>query len=545
MILATHILEVGGRTIDLVRGHVTGSETPTRLTSTELKLLSYLAARTGETVPREELYERVWGYKKQVQSRALDATLRRLRGKVEVDPTTPRVLITVPGEGYQFVRDFAPCPLSPTDSRVVLPAWRSDVQKLVAEARAFLRSGASDQLTATGIMALRTLARVGPREEGRVLAEDLLSASLEPWQRAWILAETLPLLKGTAFTTRSEEALGLAEAHGDPDLLAVVNLMSARGYNRVERLEVALELASKTGCARLRMRAIGQLATTLDPEKIKETHTLYLQAFELADVAANEWEKAVLDANYARFLCRVGATDEGAARLSAALEVFVAWEDRPNTVMSHLNLGVLDCRRNRFEAARESYRQGQVVAEQLGDRSLVVLCRLGELACGEQSLETLDQGEVDALLTECRLKEYRPEEAVALMLLGQTWQARGHLGLARAPMEKAIEVARRAAYASLAAECTGNLGLVLIESGEVEDGLALLRSSIVELLPSKDQDGPLAKFLLRWHLEVGPEVEPRFHTRLLALARTLPGPAGTPWEGLESVLPTSIDDAPA
>lgn len=73
------------------------------LTSTEAKVVAYLAARAGETVPRDELLAEVWGYASGVRTRTVDTTLYRVRGKLELDPASPRHLLTDHGDGYRWV----------------------------------------------------------------------------------------------------------------------------------------------------------------------------------------------------------------------------------------------------------------------------------------------------------------------------------------------------------------------------------------------------------------------------------------------------------
>ena len=71
------------------------------LTRTELRLLSELAAADGKVVTREQLLERVWGYDYFGDTRLLDVHVRRLRRKVEDDPSEPRLVLTVRGVGYR------------------------------------------------------------------------------------------------------------------------------------------------------------------------------------------------------------------------------------------------------------------------------------------------------------------------------------------------------------------------------------------------------------------------------------------------------------
>ena len=96
------MLKLTDRTVDLATGIVEGGSGLT-LTDRERALLAYLAARPCEAISRDELLEQVWGYSKRVISRAADNAVRRLREKIEADPSRPRHLIGVFGVGYQFV----------------------------------------------------------------------------------------------------------------------------------------------------------------------------------------------------------------------------------------------------------------------------------------------------------------------------------------------------------------------------------------------------------------------------------------------------------
>jgi predicted ATPase/DNA-binding winged helix-turn-helix (wHTH) protein/tetratricopeptide (TPR) repeat protein len=72
------------------------------LTEMEARFFGYLARRAGQTVPRDELLQRVWGYHKSVSSRTIDSTAYRLRKKVERNPAEPEVLLTAVGSGYRM-----------------------------------------------------------------------------------------------------------------------------------------------------------------------------------------------------------------------------------------------------------------------------------------------------------------------------------------------------------------------------------------------------------------------------------------------------------
>ncbi len=73
-----------------------------RLTKTEFRLLSTLAAAGGAVVTREQLLERVWEYGYFGDTRLLDVHIRRLRRKVEADPAEPTLVLTVRGMGYRI-----------------------------------------------------------------------------------------------------------------------------------------------------------------------------------------------------------------------------------------------------------------------------------------------------------------------------------------------------------------------------------------------------------------------------------------------------------
>ncbi|ACU37750.1 response regulator transcription factor [Actinosynnema mirum] len=72
------------------------------LTRTEFRLLVELLAAEGRVVTREQLLNRVWGYDYFGDTRLLDVHIRRLRRKVEPDPDTPALVLTVRGSGYRI-----------------------------------------------------------------------------------------------------------------------------------------------------------------------------------------------------------------------------------------------------------------------------------------------------------------------------------------------------------------------------------------------------------------------------------------------------------
>jgi DNA-binding response OmpR family regulator len=72
------------------------------LTLTEFRLLCELAAGPGRVLSRQELLQRVWEHGFFGDERLVDVHIRRLRTKVELDPSAPRVVVTVRGLGYRL-----------------------------------------------------------------------------------------------------------------------------------------------------------------------------------------------------------------------------------------------------------------------------------------------------------------------------------------------------------------------------------------------------------------------------------------------------------
>ncbi len=72
------------------------------LTLKEYDLLKFLATQQSQIFTREKLLEKVWGYEYFGEPRGVDVTIRRLREKIEDDPSKPRYIMTKRGVGYYF-----------------------------------------------------------------------------------------------------------------------------------------------------------------------------------------------------------------------------------------------------------------------------------------------------------------------------------------------------------------------------------------------------------------------------------------------------------
>jgi two-component system alkaline phosphatase synthesis response regulator PhoP len=85
----THEVFRSGRSIDL--------------TGKEIEVLKLLARHRGEIVTRERLLDEVWGYEHYPTTRTVDNHILRLRQKLEEDPSNPRHILSIYGEGYKLV----------------------------------------------------------------------------------------------------------------------------------------------------------------------------------------------------------------------------------------------------------------------------------------------------------------------------------------------------------------------------------------------------------------------------------------------------------
>ena len=93
------------RTIDFASMEVRVQNKVHRLTVMECDLLRYLVEKAGQPVSRPAILREVWGLSQDVDTRAIDNFIVRLRRYVEERPAAPKFLQTVRGVGYRFVPD--------------------------------------------------------------------------------------------------------------------------------------------------------------------------------------------------------------------------------------------------------------------------------------------------------------------------------------------------------------------------------------------------------------------------------------------------------
>lgn len=96
------VVATGGFSIDLASTVVSRDGAQVRLTPTEYHLLEVLARNLGRLVPQQQLLTEVWGPGYERETHYLRVYVGQLRRKLEVDPASPRHIITEPGLGYRL-----------------------------------------------------------------------------------------------------------------------------------------------------------------------------------------------------------------------------------------------------------------------------------------------------------------------------------------------------------------------------------------------------------------------------------------------------------
>jgi two-component system response regulator MtrA len=97
----TERIAIGGVEIDVLGHQVTRDGAHLPLTPLEFDLLLALASKPWQVFTREMLLEQVWGYKHAADTRLVNVHVQRLRSKVETDPDSPTIVVTVRGVGYK------------------------------------------------------------------------------------------------------------------------------------------------------------------------------------------------------------------------------------------------------------------------------------------------------------------------------------------------------------------------------------------------------------------------------------------------------------
>jgi two-component system response regulator RegX3 len=96
------VLEVGGVRMDVDRHAVSVGGKEVAMPLKEFELLELLLRNAGRVLTRGQLIDRIWGADYFGDTKTLDVHIKRIRSKIEADPSQPVLLLTVRGLGYRF-----------------------------------------------------------------------------------------------------------------------------------------------------------------------------------------------------------------------------------------------------------------------------------------------------------------------------------------------------------------------------------------------------------------------------------------------------------
>ena len=96
------ILQVGDVVLDLGRHECIVRDEEIKLPLKEFELLEMLLGNPGRVVTRDTLIDRVWGMDYVGDTKTLDVHIKRLRSRIEQDPSKPVLITTIRGLGYRF-----------------------------------------------------------------------------------------------------------------------------------------------------------------------------------------------------------------------------------------------------------------------------------------------------------------------------------------------------------------------------------------------------------------------------------------------------------
>ena len=99
---ADAVLTRGDVVMDVERHSVTVRGTQVPMPLKEYELLEFFLRNAGRVLTRGQLIERVWGADYVGDTKTLDVHVKRVRGRIELDPANPVMLVTVRGLGYRF-----------------------------------------------------------------------------------------------------------------------------------------------------------------------------------------------------------------------------------------------------------------------------------------------------------------------------------------------------------------------------------------------------------------------------------------------------------
>lgn len=103
--LLPDVIEASGVRMDVERHEVFVDGEPVRLALKEFELLEMLLRNADRVLTRHQLIDRIWGSDYVGDTKTLDVHVKRLRAKIEPDPSAPTTIVTVRGLGYKLVAE--------------------------------------------------------------------------------------------------------------------------------------------------------------------------------------------------------------------------------------------------------------------------------------------------------------------------------------------------------------------------------------------------------------------------------------------------------
>jgi len=96
------VVRFGACELDLDRAELRRNGVPVELTAQEFRILRLFVSRPGRVVSRQQLIDSAWDQGIAITDRVVDTHVFNLRRKIELEPSEPRVLLSVRGLGYRF-----------------------------------------------------------------------------------------------------------------------------------------------------------------------------------------------------------------------------------------------------------------------------------------------------------------------------------------------------------------------------------------------------------------------------------------------------------
>lgn len=98
-----HSATIGKLNINFRTYEASSDNTPVKMSSKEVEILKYLSNHKNEAVDRYDIMNEVWGANNEITTRTVDNFILKLRQKIETDPNSPKIILTIHGVGYKLV----------------------------------------------------------------------------------------------------------------------------------------------------------------------------------------------------------------------------------------------------------------------------------------------------------------------------------------------------------------------------------------------------------------------------------------------------------